>query len=82
MLREVRASFVGVPEKPGSFNILLDLVSTSGPQPQMKLLEKVLPVIAAEAGKLFESYRLEGTSIIQVIEKNTGKMISVPAVHR
>ena len=82
MLREVRASFAGKPEKPGSFNILLDLVSTSGPAPSLALLEKVMPVIASEAGKLFESYRLEGTSIIQVVEKNTGKMVSVPAVHR
>jgi len=82
MLREVRATFAGQSEKAGSFHILLDLVSTSAPQPPLKLLEKVLPVIAGEAGELFQSYRHDGISTIQVIEKNTGKMISVPAVHR
>lgn len=82
MLREVQASFEGREEKPGTFRILLDLVSTTGPQPSLKLLEKVLPAIASESGQLFKSYRFDGISIIQVVEKNTGKMISVPAVQR
>jgi hypothetical protein len=82
MLRDVRASFQMMPEEDGRFSILLDLVSTTGPRPSIGLLEKVLPVIAGEAGQLFKSYRFDGISIIQVIEKNTGKMISIPTPRR
>ena len=82
MLREVQATFDAPAAAPGTFHILLDLVSTSGPGPQLPLIDKVLPAVAKEAGQLFKSYRFENISLIQVVEKNTGQMISIPAGKR
>lgn len=78
MLREVRAGFEPPAEGEGTFKILLDLVSTSSVRPPVPLLDKILPVIAGEAGQLFKSYRFDGFTNILVVEKNTGRMFSAP----
>lgn len=78
-LRDVQAGFAVAGAVPGkSFEILLDLVSTTGPRLSAAAVEKLMPAMAKEAGQLFRSYKMEFSQIL-VMEKNTGQVITVPA---
>ncbi len=82
LLRQVTASY-----QTSHFTVLLDLVSAPGARqtaggqarPAPGFLEsRVLPMVAKEVATLFRSYKFEAFSGITVIEKNSGKILTVP----
>jgi hypothetical protein len=78
VIRQINARFE--PEEAGQLRILLDMAS----RPSITLApsfieETVLPLAAKEVKQLLKSYRFKDFSGITVIEKNTGKILSVSA---
>ena len=80
VVREVSASFdPSQDEKKRQFRILLDLVSHPRVRLSQGFLEsEVLPLVAKEVGKILRSYRFKDFANILVVEKNSGKMLTVP----
>jgi hypothetical protein len=82
LLRQVSATFDENDDKAakGQFKIHLDLVSQPSVKATPQVMEtNILPYVASEVLDLFKSYRFEGFSLVTVIEKNSGKMLTVPA---
>lgn len=74
VLRKVEAQFGS-----GKFEIFLDLVSKPRAKAPANWIDvKILPWVAKEAGNIFNSYRFKGFDSILVVEKNSGKLLSVP----
>lgn len=62
------------------FNVLLDLVSRADVRMAPQFVEQsVLPLVAKEVGAILKSYRFDKLSDITIIEKNSGKTLTVPA---
>jgi len=82
-LRKVETSFVETSFEEnsvdrGKFEILLDLISTPQVRFSAAYIEaKILPKVALEAGKIFRGYKFTGFADIVVIEKNSGKALTV-----
>ena len=78
-LKDVKGSFDSRPKQGTEFEILLDLVTKPSAKLSPQWLElKVLPLVSEEVGKIFRSYKYDGFSKITVLEKNSGKLITVP----
>ncbi len=78
VVREVNAMFDQPRDANGHMKIMLDMVSKPSVSPPPLFLEKtVLPFVAEEVAKLFKSYRFHDFAGITVIEKNSGKMLTV-----
>jgi hypothetical protein len=75
--RNVTASFSSSPKDTNNFKILLDLV------PQSKasniLEEAVFPLVLKEAQEVFRSYRFNSFAGILVMERNSGKSLTLSA---
>ncbi len=77
-LRDVTASYPEQREGAGKeFQILVDLVATTTPKLPGSVVKSLMPVVAAEAGHLFKSYKLDFSQIL-VVEKNTGQVFKAP----
>lgn len=79
VVREVKASFESTRERKGALTVWLDMASKSTENPPPLFIEKiVLPFAAKELTALFKSYRFNDFSGIKIIEKNSGKILTVP----
>ena len=78
ILRQVTGLFDEESEKVGQFKIMLDLVSKpSVPLAPQFIERKVLPLVAKETAQIFKSYKFDHFSSITVVDKNSGKLLTV-----
>ncbi|MCG3204178.1 MAG: hypothetical protein KCHDKBKB_00884 [Elusimicrobia bacterium] len=79
VVREVKASLGDHEGKKGQLTVLLDLVAKpSATLTPLFVQDRVLPFVEKELTALFKSYRFKNFSGIQIVEENTGIMLTVP----
>ncbi len=78
MLRQVKGIYLSKAAEP-SFHFQLDVVPRDGQEALAKLVnEKLFPLVSKEAARILKSYKFDQFSLIKVVEKNSGQLITVP----